>query len=107
VFRTYFSFRDRLPLPTHVLRYESLVADVEGQSRQLFDFLGLDWNAQLLDFTEHARRRGVISTPSYTQVVQPVNRRAVGRWHKWRPWFEGEVLDLLGPWIERFGYAID
>jgi tetratricopeptide (TPR) repeat protein len=107
VFRTYYGFRDQLGLPTHVLRYESLVADVEGESRRLFEFLALPWSEDLLSFTEHARRRGVISTPSYTQVVQPVNRRAVGRWQQWRPWFEGEVLDLLGPWIERFGYAID
>lgn len=32
----------------------------------------------LAGFTERARR--VISTPSYAQVVQPVNQRAVGRW---------------------------
>ena len=107
VFRTYYGFRDQLALPTHVLRYESLVADVEAESKRLFAFLGLPWTDELLAFTERAKQRGVISTPSYTQVVQPVNRRAVGRWQQWRPWFEGEVLVVLGPWVERFGYRLD
>ena len=107
VFRTYFAFRDAIGVPTHVLRYEDLVADVEAEGRRLFAFLGLEWREELLGFTERAKSRGVISTPSYTQVVQPVNRRAVGRWHAWRPWFDDEALDLLAPWVERFGYSLD
>ncbi|GAB3741327.1 tetratricopeptide repeat-containing sulfotransferase family protein [Silanimonas algicola] len=107
VFRTYFDFRDAIGVPTHVLRYEDLVADVAAEGRRLFGFLGLDWRDELLGFTERAKSRGVISTPSYTQVVQPVNRRAVGRWQAWRPWFDAETLDLLAPWAERFGYSLD
>lgn len=107
VFRTYFAFRDAIGVPTHLLRYEDLVADVAGEGRRLFAFLGLDWDDRLLGFTERARQRGVISTPSYAQVVEPVNRRAIGRWQAWRPWLEGEALDLLAPWVERFGYALD
>lgn len=107
VFRTYFAFRDAIGVPTHLLRYEDLVADLPGESRRLFAFLGLDWHDELLGFTEHAKRRGVISTPSYSQVVEPVHRRAVGRWQAWRPWFDDAVLEPLAPWIERFGYALD
>lgn len=107
VFRTYFSFRDAIGVPTHVLRYEDLVADVAGEGRRLFAFLGLDWRDELLGFTERAKARGVISTPSYSQVVQPVNRRAVGRWQTFRPWFDDEVLEVLRPWIERFDYSLD
>lgn len=107
VFRTYFSFRDALDLPTHELRYEDLVADVGGEARRLVEFLGLEWTDALMGFTERAKSRGVISTPSYSQVVQPVNGRAIGRWQAWRPWFEGEALDLLAPWVDRFGYQLD
>lgn len=99
-------WRERLPLPLHVVRYEDLVADVAGVGRSLFGFLGLPWSDDLVAFTEHARRRGAISTPSYAQVVKPVNQRAVGRWQRYRPWFEGEALDALAPWIERFGYGM-
>jgi hypothetical protein len=38
--------------------------------------------------------------------VQPVNQRAVGRWQRYRQWFDGEPLDTLMPWIERLGYAV-
>lgn len=106
-FSIFSSFESRIGMPIHRLRYEDLTADLHGKARELFEFLDLDWQEDLLDFTERAKRRGFISTPSYSQVVQPVNRRAVGRWQAWRPWFEGEVLDLLRPWIDRFGYAVD
>ena len=101
------AWRERLPLPLHVVRYEDLVADVSGVGQALFGFLGLPWSDDLVAFTERARRKGAISTPSYAQVVKPVNQRAVGRWQRYRPWFEGEALDTLAPWIERLGYASD
>jgi tetratricopeptide (TPR) repeat protein len=94
-----------LELPVHTVRYESLVDDVGGTGRALFDFLDLPWNDQLLAFTERAKARGAISTPSYAQVVQPVNKKAVGRWQRYLPWFEQGALQTLQPWIEHFGYA--
>ena len=99
------AYSDRFGLPLQVVRYEDLVADVAREGRALFDFLGLPWSDDLAAFTERARRKGAISTPSYAQVVQPVNQRAVGRWQRYRPWFEGEPLETLMPWIERLGYA--
>lgn len=99
------AYADRLPLPLHIVRYEDLVADVRGVGQALFAFLGLPWSDDLESFTERARRKGAISTPSYAQVVQPVNQRAVGRWQRYRPWFEGEPLATLQPWIERLGYS--
>lgn len=99
-------FADRLGLPVHTIRYEDLVADVSRSGQALFAFLDLPWTDDLIAFTERAGKRGAISTPSYAQVIQPVNQRAVGRWQRYRPWFEGEPLQTLLPWIERFGYAV-
>ena len=59
------------------VRYEELVADLEGQSRRLLDFLGLDWTPSVLDF--HAQERAV-QTPSRWQVRQPIYRTSRGRW---------------------------
>jgi len=102
----YQTYADHLQLPVFIVRYEDLVADVSTTGQALFGFLDLPWHAELLSFTEHARRKGAISTPSYAQVVQPVNQRAVGRWQRYRQWFAGAPLATLQPWIERFGYAI-
>ena len=104
VFSHWWADRERFSLPVHTLRYEDLVADTEGEARRLFDFLSLPWQPELLDFTERARGKGAISTPSYTQVVEPVNARAVGRWQRYRKYFDDDILERLSPWIERFGY---
>jgi len=106
VFAHWWQSRDGFALPVHVLRYEDLVADTEAESRRLFDFLQLEWDPSLLQFTERARRKGVISTPSYAQVIEPVNRKAVGRWEKYRGHFSARALASLAPWIERFGYSL-
>lgn len=94
-------------VPIHVLRYEDLVADVRGTAMALFEFLGLPWNDQLLEFTQRAQSRGAISTPSYSEVVKPVNAKAVGRWQRYRRHFEGAPLRILAPWIEAYGYAVE
>jgi tetratricopeptide (TPR) repeat protein len=66
-----------LPLPTLTIDYEALVADTEGESRRLIEFLGLDWEPACLDF--HRSSRPVFSS-SLWQVRQPVFNRSVGRW---------------------------
>lgn len=59
------------------VRYEELVGDVAGHSRQLINFLGLDWDPACLEF--HSTRR-VVRTASMVQVRQPAHSRSVGRW---------------------------
>lgn len=104
VFSSWWRARDSFQLPVFQLRYEDLVADTEAVARQLFGFLGLDWQSDLMDFTERARSKGAISTPSYTQVIEKVNSRAVGRWLAYRNHFGPTALARLSPWIEAFGY---
>ncbi len=99
--------RAQLQLPVHVLHYEALVDGVEGEARRLFAFLDLPWSDELLKFTERAAQKGAIGTPSYADVTRPVNRRAVGRWQRYRRHFEGEVLDILAPYLAEFGYSAD
>tara|TARA_R110002074_G_scaffold68635_7_gene160847 strand:+ start:3025 stop:5007 length:1983 start_codon:yes stop_codon:yes gene_type:complete len=69
-------WRDVLDLPIHELRYEDLIADQEGQSRALIDFLGLDWDPACLDF--HTSGNAVL-TASNWQVRRPLYNNAVGR----------------------------
>ncbi len=81
-------WRRALPLETIELRYEALVADPEGESRRLVDFLGLDWDPACLDF--HKTRR-VVRTSSSVQVRRPVFADSVGRWRA----FARELAPLL------------
>jgi len=95
-------YRDLLPLPQHLVRYESLVEDFEGTCRLACDFLGIEWDRGLLDFAVKARARG-ISTPSAAQVARGLNREGTGTWRRYRDQI-ARVLPLLEPWVERFGY---
>jgi hypothetical protein len=85
------------------LRYEEFVEDFEGQARRIFSFLNAPWDAAVLDPGRRALEKRFVSTPSYAQVVQPVNKKAVGRWHKYRRHFE-ECLPTLKPYLDKWGY---
>ncbi len=85
------------------VRYESFVADFEPQVRSLAEFLDLPWTDAMLQPGENARRKGFISTPSYSQVVKPVNTRAVGRWKAYERHFAA-VLPTVQPYLDRWGY---
>jgi hypothetical protein len=89
--------------PVFEWRYESAIADLEGNAAKLGAFLQLEDVAPMHDFSEHARRKGYIGTPSYAQVTQPVYTGSVGRWRKYRDYFE-PILPVLEPAIRHWRY---
>jgi tetratricopeptide (TPR) repeat protein len=89
-----------------IVRNEDIIADVGGQAAAIARFLGLDDAAPLLNFDAHARSKGFIGTPSYTQVIQPVNSRGMNRWLRYREHIE-PVLPILEPMLRRWGYSIE
>jgi tetratricopeptide (TPR) repeat protein len=95
-------YRDILPLPQHIVRYESLVEDFEGTASAACDFLGLEWQSGMREFAAKARNRG-ISTPSAAQVARGLNRDGQGVWRRYRDQM-APVLPILDPWVRRFGY---
>ncbi len=68
---------DVLPMSMLTIDYEALIADPEGQSRRLIEFLGLDWEPACLEFHRTPRP---FFTGSTWQVRQPLYRRSVGHW---------------------------
>ncbi|MEO9900245.1 sulfotransferase [Nisaea sp.] len=96
---------ERTLSPDHItVRYEDLVADAEGTARRVTTFLGLDWTDAVLDHTAHAKARGMIRTPSFRQVSEPIYTRAVGRWARY--WDQmSPYLDTLAPYAAHFGYG--
>lgn len=87
----------------HEVRYESFVGDFERQARAIAGFLELDWHDAMLEPGAHAKDKGYISTPSYSQVVQPVNTKAVGRWRRYA-FAMDPVLKEVAPYLGRWGY---
>lgn len=89
-----------------VSRYEDLVADTHTQTRRIAEFLELDDSESMLRFDARAREKGYIATPSYTQVIEPINRKGMNRWHRYREYFE-PVLPILHPMLEHWNYTVD
>jgi len=59
------------------IQYETLVADPEAGARQLLDYVGVDWEPQVLEF--HTLKRAV-KTASLWQVRQPIYGSSIQRW---------------------------
>jgi tetratricopeptide (TPR) repeat protein len=60
--------------------YEELVADQEGWSRKMLEFIGLEWDPRCLDF--HTNKRQV-ATASAWQVRQKIYKTSVARWRNY------------------------
>ena len=77
-----------LPLRMIEVKYETLVTDLETESRRLIEFLGLPWEAACLDF--HLTNRAVLTASSW-QVRQPLYTRSIGRWQA----YQAQLAPLL------------
>jgi tetratricopeptide (TPR) repeat protein len=60
--------------------YEGLIADQEGWTRRMLEFIGLPWDARCLDF--HRTERAII-TASRWQVRQKIHSASCGRWRNY------------------------
>jgi tetratricopeptide (TPR) repeat protein len=70
--------------------YEELVVDQETWSRKMLDFIGLKWDARVLEF--HTNKRQV-TTASAWQVRQKIYKSSVARWHNYEK-FIGPLKSL-------------
>lgn len=71
-----------IPDRVRVVNYEDVVADAEGQMRGILEFVGLEWDAKVLDHRGSSRQ---VNTASLAQVREPIYTRAVARWEKYAP----------------------
>jgi Tfp pilus assembly protein PilF len=87
-----------------VSRYEDLVTDFPGQATRIAEFLGVGDATPMLRFDQHARDKGYIATPSYDQVIEPVNTKGINRWIRYKQEFE-LVLPTIEPMLRYWGYS--
>lgn len=96
------TIRSRLPSPQIEIRYEEVVADLEGVSRRVLAFLGVEWNPAILRFDAHAKTK-VLRCGIDERVAKPISRSSVGRWRHYQKYLE-PCLERLAPFIKAFGY---
>ena len=85
--------RNRLPFPCHVIKLENLISNFEAEAASLLQYIGVEWDPAVIDF-HHGASRSNVPTPSYSQVVRPLNADGVGRWLKYRRWLDPFYSEL-------------
>lgn len=83
--------------PDNILEvnYEALIKNPEKEMKRILKFLGLPWDANVLEFYKTDR---AIQTLSLAQVNQPIFETGVGAWKEYAELlepFKGEISDLI------------
>jgi Tfp pilus assembly protein PilF len=94
-------YRSTLEANEHILKYETLIADQEGQTRKLLEYLELPFEAACLRPHENPR---YVPTLSYAQVTEPIHAGSVNR-HGHYAQFLQPYVGRLRPILERYGYS--
>ena len=87
----------------HTIKYEDLVLNFKKSVSNLLNFLDLAWSNEVSEFYKKSQNRGMISTPSYNQVNQPLYSKSIGRWKN----YENELYAAklhLEKWIKKYDY---
>lgn len=87
-----------LPGRIHRVIHEDVLADPEGEIRQLLAWLGLPFEPACLEFHANAR---AVRTASSEQVRRPINRDGVGQWRPYAAWL-GPLRAALGDLPETY-----
>ncbi|WP_299751138.1 tetratricopeptide repeat-containing sulfotransferase family protein [uncultured Tateyamaria sp.] len=81
-----------LPNQIRFVNYEQVVADPEGQMRDIMDFVGLPFEDDMLDHTKSTR---AVNTASVSQVREPIYSTSVAKWKRYGPLLQ-DMAEQLG-----------
>ena len=97
-------YQAALQIDIHVVRYESLVGDLDKTAQSVFDFLNVEPDEHYREF--HQINAGKLSnTPSQAQVLRPVHGNSKNRWKNYADEL-GPYIPVIQPAMEKLGYDI-
>ena len=102
VFILWKQYVDNLNLKFHLIKYEDLIYNFDDSIKSLLYFLDIKWEDNLKFFNRTATLRDKINTPSYSQVIKPLNANSVARWKNYKE--VEQVKDKIKFWIKYFNY---
>tara|TARA_X000000950_G_scaffold80316_1_gene100984 strand:- start:182 stop:1798 length:1617 start_codon:yes stop_codon:yes gene_type:complete len=95
-------YENELNLEIIKIKYEDIVLNFEKETKKLFKFLNLDYEKGINKFYETAQNRKMISTPSYSQVTNPIYSSSIGRWKNYESLVK--IEKPLKKWIQKLNY---
>tara|TARA_Y100000741_G_scaffold361617_1_gene345935 strand:- start:1436 stop:3148 length:1713 start_codon:yes stop_codon:yes gene_type:complete len=96
-------YKNKLSIDFHTIKYEDLISNFKGSVSNLLAFLDLTWSDEVSEFYKTSQSRGIIATPSYNQVNQPLYSKSIGRWKNYEKELS-EGKQYLESWIKKYGY---
>ena len=96
-------YKSKFSLDFHTIKYEDLISNFRGSVSNLLKFLNLSWSDEVSEFYKTSEKRGIIATPSYNQVNQPLYSKSIGRWKN----YKNELIEgkqYLESWIKKYDY---
>ena len=103
VMKLWSNYIECFPIKFHTIRYEDLISNFDVSIKNLLTFLKIDWSENMREYYKTAEKRGLINTPSYNQVNQPLYSRSIERWKNYKDKFEN-INAYLDPWVKYFKY---
>ena len=85
-----------------MIKYEKMITHFDNSINDLLNFLEIKWEDNLRNFNKTAIDRKRINTPSYNQVIKPLNTSSIGRWKNYNEMKKIETK--LDEWIKYFKY---
>lgn len=86
------------PIEIHDVYYEDLVTNTENVARGMIEYLGLDWEDNVLD---RSQSKQAVKTLSVWQVRQPVFQSSKGKWRNYEKQLQ-PVREALGSCVKDY-----
>ena len=87
----------------YVIKYEDIIIDFENSIKKLIKFMNLKWSNELINFYKTAKKRDIIRTASYKQVIQPIYKSSLYKWKNYKSEIE-TIFPQVSKWIKYYNY---
>lgn len=102
VFELFEFYSNEMNLNFLTIRYEDLIINFEKNVQKMTKYIGLEYENNMENFYITAKNRSRISTPSYSQVINPLYTTSINRWKNYPN--TNETQKKLNKWIKKFNY---
>ena len=102
VFDLFEFYSNEMNLSFITIKYEDLIINFKSNVLKMTKYIGLEYESNMENFFITAKNRSRISTPSYSQVINPLYTTSINRWKNYPN--THETQKKLNKWIKKFSY---